>query len=285
MSFEWLRVVGPFLLAVVAAGAIDRLTERAGLLPPGFRPPVEGSPFAASVRRTVALGVLAAVLWVGVFSPLGHLGQSPEIDPDQLGTAQLFLLHALFAVALLAWFALGFGASFGHWASQFGFRARAILRELALGALVGLGAWALVLTVLIGLGLVVWSTAGDQALPQEPPPLVMWIVGLPLGVRLAVSVSAGVVEEMFFRGFLQPRAGIALSTGLFVLAHLSYEQPLMLFGITLLSLIFAFLVRWRQNIWAAIAAHTVFDAVQLLIVIPRLMEFLRGQSSLLASLF
>jgi membrane protease YdiL (CAAX protease family) len=82
-----------------------------------------------------------------------------------------------------------------------------------------------------------------------------------------------VVEEAFFRGFLQPRAGIALSTGLFVLAHAGYEQPLMLVGITLLSLLFAFLVRWRQNIWPAVVAHAVFDAVQLLIVVPTALEF------------
>jgi hypothetical protein len=62
-----------------------------------------------------------------------------------------------------------------------------------------------------------------------------------------VSLSAGFVEEIFFRGFLQPRVGIALSTAFFVLAHVSYGQPLMLVGIALLSLIFGFLVRWRQT--------------------------------------
>jgi len=94
-------------------------------------------------------------------------------------------------------------------------------------------------------------------------------------VRLLISLSAGVVEETFFRGFLQPRVGILLSTLLFVLAHFSYGQPLMLVGIGTLSLIYAFLVRWRQNIWPAIAAHALFDGVQLLVVIPaalRLME-------------
>ena len=28
------------------------------------------------------------------------------------------------------------------------------------------------------------------------------------------------------------------------------------------------LVIWRQNIWPAIAAHTLFDAMQLLVIIP-----------------
>jgi len=82
------------------------------------------------------------------------------------------------------------------------------------------------------------------------------------------------VEEIFFRGFLQPRIGIALSSGFFVLAHLSYGQPFMLLGITLLSLIYAFLVRWRQTIWPAIAAHALFDGVQLLVIIPMAMRLM-----------
>jgi membrane protease YdiL (CAAX protease family) len=85
-----------------------------------------------------------------------------------------------------------------------------------------------------------------------------------------------VVEESFFRGFLQPRIGIALSTAFFALAHLSYGQPFMLVGITLLSLIYAFLVRWRQNVWPAMAAHALFDGVQLLVVVPLAMRFLQG---------
>jgi membrane protease YdiL (CAAX protease family) len=104
--------------------------------------------------------------------------------------------------------------------------------------------------------------------------VVPWIAGLPITVRLLVSLSAGVVEETFFRGFLQPRVGLVLSTALFVLAHASYEQPLMLVGITLLSLTYGLLVVCRQTIWPAIAAHTLFDAVQLLVVIPWALELL-----------
>jgi membrane protease YdiL (CAAX protease family) len=110
---------------------------------------------------------------------------------------------------------------------------------------------------------------GERALPQ-PSAIVPWIAALPILVRVMVSLSAGFVEEIFFRGFLQPRIGIALSTAFFVLAHVSYGQPIMLVGITLLSLIFAALVRWRQTIWPAIAAHALFDGVQLLIIIPAL---------------
>ena len=36
------------------------------------------------------------------------------------------------------------------------------------------------------------------------------------------------------------------------------------------------LVRWRQNIWSAVVAHAVFDALQLTIAIPKALEFLQG---------
>lgn len=58
-----------------------------------------------------------------------------------------------------------------------------------------------------------------------------------------------------------------------MLAHLSYDQPLMLVGITLLSLFYGALVRWRQSLWSAIVAHTLFDAIQLLVVIPLALRF------------
>jgi membrane protease YdiL (CAAX protease family) len=109
---------------------------------------------------------------------------------------------------------------------------------------------------------------GENVIPHQPPDLVVWIAALPLWLRVSVALSAGVVEEVFFRGFLQPRVGIGLSTLLFVLAHLSYDQPFMLVGITVLSLFFAGLVWWRQNLWPAIAAHALFDGVQLLFLIP-----------------
>ncbi len=50
----------------------------------------------------------------------------------------------------------------------------------------------------------------------------------------------------------------------------------MLVGVTLLSLVFAYIVRWRQSIWAAIVAHAVFDAIQLLFVIPWALRYLPG---------
>ena len=266
-----LRAVGPVLLAIATAVAIDRLTTLRGLQPPVFEAARRGDG-AAVARRGLALAMLAGVLWLGVFGPLGIVGTDVQPDFSQVPVGQLFLLHGLLAATLAVWYVLGFAGTGGSWAAQLGFRSERPLPEIGIGFAAGVGGWLVVLGVMVAMGSLIWALGGQDLLPTAPPAMIPWLAGLPVWTRLAVSLSAGVVEEAFFRGFLQPRVGIPMSTALFVLAHAGYEQPLMLVGVTLLSLLFAALVRWRQNVWAAIVAHTVFDAVQLLIVLPMALE-------------
>ncbi|HYU32766.1 MAG TPA: CPBP family intramembrane glutamic endopeptidase [Thermoanaerobaculia bacterium] len=311
------------LLAFLGAFTLDRLTERKGLTPPGFREPW---------RRWAALLVVALLFWIGVTAPLSALGK-PAAEPDlsTISTPQLFLLHVLMVATLLSWFALGFlgvrmappprppepvpAAGEAGWgapedavfpyeppapelepapprplqtlppevslarqlAAQFGFVAQDLPRELGIGLLLGAGAWVVVLAGIMLIGLLLYALGADALVPKEPPALIPFIAGLPIWVKVLISLSAGVVEEWFFRGFLQPRMGLLLSTALFALAHFAYGQPFMLIGITLLSLIYGLLVRWRQNIWPAIAAHALFDGVQLLVVVPGALRLLEGQ--------
>lgn len=264
-----LRLWGPPLLAVLGALVVDRSSEVRGLTPPGFR---------VGWRRGVGLGVLAGILWVAIFFPLSQIGLSRQIDLDALNRLELFSLHGLFLVALVAWFLLGYAGTDTEEGSvvllgrQLGMTTGSPARELGVGLVAGLLTWPMLLVV-VSLTLVILVSLGaEEMIPREPPELVVWIAALPVGWKLAIAASAGLVEELFFRGFLQPRVGIGLSTLLFVLAHMTYDQPFMLVGITLLSLIFAVLVWWRQNVWSAVFAHFLFDAVQLLFIIPWALE-------------
>jgi membrane protease YdiL (CAAX protease family) len=278
----WL--LGTMVLALGGALGFDWLTHRAGLTPPGFLV-LEGEEdraWRSMLRRAAAIILVTAVLWVGVFGPLMALGGGfvPEVAEFTMGA--LFLLHGICAVSLVIWYLLGFAGYRGFpWRRQFGLATRTPGREILVGLGAGVGAWAAVLAALMALGAAILALGGEEALPQEPSPLIPWVAGLPIAARLAVSASAGLFEELFFRGFLQPRIGIALSSAFFVLAHANYEQPLMLVGIGLLSLAFAYLTRWRQNIWPAVIAHALFDAIQLLVVVPfalRLLEEGEGAS-------
>ncbi len=161
-----------------------------------------------------------------------------------------------------------FGTPWQELLSQCGLRTAHPGREIAFGLCVGPALWISVVVLMALLALFLQATGSSELLPQELPPMVGFLAGLPFLVRAALSLSAGVVEEIFFRGFLQRRVGVFFSTLLFVLAHLSYDQPMMLVGITLLSLTFAWLTLVRRNVLPAIAAHFVFDAVQLLWFVP-----------------
>lgn len=269
-----LRLALALLLAGVTALVVDRWTEERGFLPPGFA--------RAPWRRWAAFAVLGAILFLGVFLPVALIGvERAPLSPEDFATLDIFLLQGLLLLAVVLWFTLGYagteaaagpGGLAGAFARQVGLRSRSPWAELGIGVAAGAAGWMLVILLMLAVVGVVWALGGEEVLPTEPPELIPWVAGLPLLIRLAIGVTAGVVEETFFRGFLQPRAGIVLSSALFVLAHLSYDQPFMLVGIAALSLLFAWLVRWRRSILAAITAHAVFDLIQLLIVVPEILK-------------
>lgn len=279
------RLVLAFVLAAGTAVLVDRWTEARGYLPPGFE---------RLWRRGAALVLLAGIFLLGVFLPVALFGvERAPLSPEDLTTLDVFVLQGLLLLTVVLWFLLGFAGSptregagteaadgasaglrglAGAFGRQFGLRARNPWAELGVGAAAGAAGWVLAILLMLAVVALVWALGGEEYLPTEPPELIPWVAGLPILVRVAIGVTAGVVEELFFRGFLQPRVGIALSSALFVLAHLSYDQPFMLVGIAALSLLFAWLVRWRRSIVAAITAHAVFDLIQLLIVVPEVLK-------------
>ncbi len=265
------RIFLAAVLAVVATLWIDRRTTLAGLSPPGFQLPE---------RRILALTTLCFCLFLGVFSPLTTFGlEMPDPPESGVGFASVFLIHGIFLLALGTWFALGYlGAPDDRGVSgwrqttrELGLRGQGLGGEIFVGLWAGLLAWGAVLAgaTVLATGL----TAAGWQLEQQPPELVATLATLPVLLRLLISLSAGVVEELFFRGFLQRRLGILASTTFFVAGHLGYGQLFLLFGVTLLSLIYAAIVRWRRGLVAAMVAHSLFDAIQLLVVIPVALEW------------
>lgn len=259
------------LLSGGMALAVDWLAARRLPAPPGLR---------HAGRRAGASAVLTVVLFFTVFLPLVSAGQGMEIDPATLSPGSLFLSQIFLLLGLGAWCLLAYGIDAGDLRAAIdalGLRLRRPWRELGVGLGAGLLAWLVVLVAAVVFGLLLELVLGEEALAQQlPAPLIVWMAGLPVVLRLALSLSAGLVEEIFFRGFLQPRIGIGASTLLFVLGHAAYGQPLMLVSLTVLSLLYAALARWRGNVWSAVVAHALFDAVQLLVVIPFALRALEG---------
>lgn len=274
------------VLAGATAWAFDRSMTRRGLKPPGFSPP------HGAWRWAVSMTLVAAIVYLAGFSTLlASFGPPPPArDFAAISRIELFTLQGILVLVLLAWHGLGFwgvewtGRSEGvakpeafSFARQYGLATPRPMMEIGLGIGLGVITWAVVLVLVVVVYLVVAAIFGEDVLPQKPPDAIPFLATLPFLWRLGLALSAGVVEELFFRGFLQPRVGILASTALFAAAHLGYGQPFMLVGISILSLLYAGIVRWRQSVWAAIAAHATFDAVQILIVIPSLLKFMDTQ--------
>ena len=263
-----LRTALAVLLALGCVVWFDRSSRRAGLDPPGFRDPL---------RRAIGLGALAIGLAVSALAPLAALG-TEQVEPNyaEVPMWALFANHAVLLAALGAWFAAGFAGTGIRFRDQVGLVARRPLAEIGLGAAAGIGSWVIAIGVALVVAQLLTAGGAEELVPKQPPAAMGWIVSLPLAVRISIAISAGVVEELFFRGLLQPRIGLVFSTALFAAAHLSYGQPFLLLGITVLSVVYGLLVRWRQSLWAAIAAHALFDLVQLVIVVPTVFEQFRG---------
>lgn len=256
----------PPVLAILATLWIALRSASKELDPESFR----RGPMAP-VRRALGWAAIAASLYLGAFAVLGVVGQPMEwVEPGS--PVVLFGLHLLFVLALTIWWAAGEPRTAAggdrSLSEELGLESEEPVQELVLGTCVGVAIWAVVLGCVMVFGLLLSGVGLRGALPEGMPPMVAWIVGQPWWLRLAVSLSAGIVEEVFFRGFLQPRIGLVGSTVLFACAHLGYGEPFMLFGVTLLSLSYGLLARWRGSVFAAVAAHATFDAVQLLVLIP-----------------
>lgn len=212
-----------------------------------------------------------AYLWLGVFLFLltflivGSSLHPPTVkDLSRVPFYSLFTLHAILLTFLAGWWLLTRRPPIGRFLN--------IPRERAgeavmAGFAVGVGGW--IFTILLALMIVlVLSAAGVIPKNPQPSPMIGWMAALPLWKKGTIVVSAMTIEEAFFRGWLQKRVGLIVSTILFALAHSGFGQPLLLVGVAIISLIIGFTFYRTKNLIPGVIAHGIFDAVQLFVIIP-----------------
>jgi membrane protease YdiL (CAAX protease family) len=227
--------------------------------------------FTEPGRRALAVGLLAAVLILTVAIPFaaGTAGTKPEVQ--QLSLFSVFAVHAVLIFFLACYFALSGRRSLADFLK---IRSERPAADLSAGLLIGVVGW--ILTILTATAIVlVWYLFSRHAPDGGAPsvsPMIGWLVSRPLWVRIAIVVSAMVVEELFFRSFLQPRVGPVAATLMFTAAHGVYGQPLMLVGILVISTVLS-VTFWRyRNVLPCMVAHGVFDSIQMFIVIPLILR-------------
>ncbi|MES2154343.1 MAG: CPBP family intramembrane glutamic endopeptidase [bacterium] len=131
------------------------------------------------------------------------------------------------------------------------------------GLVRGLGWGLAALGALIALGIVLKAIGVHEA--SEQTALISSALTWPLALALALGAAIG--EEIFFRGILQKRIGWIWQAVVFGLVHLSYGTVLQIAFPLALGLFWGWLRKRGESLWALMAAHFLFDFVQLALAI------------------
>jgi len=220
-----------------------------------------------------------AYLWLGTFMVgMAFVVTTAALTPatakqlQSISFVNLFEMHLFLMVFLLVWWLLSGRPPLREFLQ---IRHERPAEVMAIGVATGVGGWLftilmamVVALVLRGIGLL------DQ--PPDPPAMIGWMANLAWWKKALIVLSAMSVEEFFFRSFLQKRIGLIASTVLFSLAHFSYGNPLLLVGVTIISLVIGVAFYRTKNVVPGIIAHGVFDAIQLFVIVPIAVRVMGG---------
>lgn len=189
------------------------------------------------------------------------------VGPKQLANMpfySLFLMHAILVLFLIGWW---LASGMPNLREFLQIRHERPSEVIAIGVAVGVGGW--MFTIVMALvAVLILRGVGVLDNPPEPPAMIGWMANLALWKKALIVLSAATVEEAFFRSFLQKRVGLIASTVLFALAHFTYGNPLLLIGVTVISLVISVAFYRTKNVLPGVIAHGVFDAIQLFVIIP-----------------
>ena len=218
-----------------------------------------------------------AYVWLGAFMVgLALLVTSSALTPAtpkllvNMPFYSVFTMHVILVIFLIGWWAATGRPGMREFLNIRGERPGEVV---ALGVAVGVGGWifTIVMAVIVSLAL---RGLGLMDEPGQPPAMIGWLAALPIWKKALIILSAMTVEEAFFRSFLQKRIGLVASTILFALAHFTYGNPLLLVGVTIVSLVIAFTFYRTKNVVPGVIAHGVFDAIQLFLIVPFAMKMM-----------
>ncbi len=88
------------------------------------------------------------------------------------------------------------------------------------------------------------------------------------GFDLLIAVTLGpVAEELFFRGFLQKRIGVFLTSVVFALLHTGYGSIAEVLGAFIASMVFGWWVKKHDDVAPTIIAHAFYNMLSILSII------------------
>jgi membrane protease YdiL (CAAX protease family) len=252
--------MNPFILPLVFCAlvyfSLVILNERIGLFRSDF--PTPASKYLGYGWLGVLLFLLTTVVTASSLRPV--TAAELKIVPFY----SLFALHFILIVFLAGWWLLTGRPPIADFLN---IQRRDSGVAVMSGFAIGVGGWIITLA-LAGAVVLILNAAHLVPKNMQPSPMIPWMAAQPVWKKIMIVLSAMTVEEAFFRGWLQKRIGLIASTVLFALAHSGFGQPLLLVGVTIISLIIGFTFYRTKNLIPGIVAHGVFDAVQLFVIIP-----------------
>jgi uncharacterized protein len=212
--------------------------------------------------------IAAIVLWgVIVLLVAGllleTLGLVAEVDAQPLDPATMALaliINTLMFVGVpFLWVAIMYyGDSWRAIQHRLLLRTDSPGKDIAIGlgvGFLGLGITIVVTLIFEALG---WMT--ENPVVEQMGPQLTW------ALVFFIPVMAAVSEEVFFRGFLQPRIGMVGANVLFGFVHISYQTPLQVIVPMMLGFLFSWTMLRRRSLLPAIVGHFIFNFVALSLV-------------------
>lgn len=227
---------------------------------------LDGVP-AASLRGLLGLALLAA-MFLGVFLPAlleaARVIATGAARPAPTVSRALFYVNIAYSIIFLLFLPL--------------FYLKVVRPRRRVGPELGLswkptamihvivGAFS-TLAVLFLIGGILYALNQAGVFHEDPSevlvelrPVLTW------DLIILIPISSALSEEIFFRGFLQPRLGLVPTALLFGLVHIGYGTVLQVVVPVVLGLFFGLLYRWTRTLWAPIAGHFAFNFLQLLLL-------------------
>lgn len=82
-----------------------------------------------------------------------------------------------------------------------------------------------------------------------------------VGGAIALGLSAGIGEELLFRGAIQPRLGLLLTTLLFTIGHLQYGLTVATLQVFVIGLVLGFMRKRTGSVVLCIVTHAAYNMV------------------------
>jgi len=144
----------------------------------------------------------------------------------------------------------------GKYKKYLGLTTEKLTKNILLG--IGLAILTLLMSLLISQALITFFGIEEQNVLLEE------IVGFGPLIALLISLSAGISEEIFFRGFLQTRIGLVPAAALFAIVHASYGVIIQIIGPFIMGLLIGYLYYKTNSVVGPIVAHTLYNLTVLL---------------------